>query len=72
MYKRSEKFINHLFLHCEVARELCSAIFSLFRVKWAMPKRVIELLDCCCCCCFFFFFFFYFFLVSNKLVLLEV
>jgi hypothetical protein len=43
----SGESIDHLFLHCEVEKELWSSIFSLFRVKWVMPKRVIELLDCC-------------------------
>jgi len=46
MCKRSGESINHFLLHCEVARELWNAIFSLFGVECVMPRRVIELLDC--------------------------
>jgi hypothetical protein len=34
---------DHVLLHCEVARELWNAIFSLFGVEWVIPRRVIEL-----------------------------
>ena len=30
---------DHLVLHCSVASNLCSFVFTLFRVSWAMPKR---------------------------------
>lgn len=33
-------------LNCEVARELWTMIFSLFSVKWVIPRRLIKLLDC--------------------------
>jgi hypothetical protein len=46
MCKKSGESIEHLFLHCEVARELWCEIFILFGVKWVMLERVIELLDC--------------------------
>jgi hypothetical protein len=46
MCKKSGESIDHLFLHCEAARELWNVIFSLFGVEWIMPRRVIELLDC--------------------------
>jgi hypothetical protein len=46
MCKRSGESIDHLLLHCEVARELWTLIFLLFEVEWIMPKRVIELLAC--------------------------
>jgi len=38
MCKKSEESIDNLLLHCEVARELWSAIFSLVGIKWVMPK----------------------------------
>lgn len=46
MCKRSGESIDHLFLHCEAARELWNVILSLFGVERIMPRRVIELLDC--------------------------
>ena len=36
--------MDHLLLHCTVARELWTTVFSLFGVYWAMPKSVMELL----------------------------
>jgi hypothetical protein len=36
--------IDHLLIHCEVARELWSSILNLFGVDWVMPRRVIDLL----------------------------
>jgi hypothetical protein len=38
--KISGKSIDNLFLHCEVERDLWSAIFTLFAVQWVMPSRV--------------------------------
>lgn len=36
--------IDHILLHCEVARELWGSIFRLLGVDWVMPRRVMELL----------------------------
>jgi hypothetical protein len=44
MYKKSEKSIEHLLLHCEVARDLWSSLFNMFGVVWVVPRRVRELL----------------------------
>jgi hypothetical protein len=44
MSKKSEEFIDHLFLHCEVARNLWNLLLNLFGVVWVMPRRVSELL----------------------------
>ena len=45
MCKHSGEFVNHLFLHCEVAQVLWSMVFSLFAVTWVMPKiRIVSLL----------------------------
>jgi hypothetical protein len=46
MYKRSEKFVHCLLLHCEIARALWSAIFSLVGLVWIMLKRVVNLFAC--------------------------
>jgi hypothetical protein len=45
MCKRSGESIVHL-LHCEVPRDLWSAIFTLFSVTRVMLERVIDLLAC--------------------------
>jgi hypothetical protein len=42
--RRSRESINLLLLHCEVARELWSAIFTLFGVHEVMPTRVVQVL----------------------------
>jgi hypothetical protein len=46
MCKRSGEYIDHLLLHCEVARDLWSALFTLFDVTWVMPATVLDLLAC--------------------------
>jgi hypothetical protein len=44
MCKKSGESIEHLSLHCEVARDLWSYILTLFGVEWVMPRMVLELL----------------------------
>jgi len=44
MCKKSGESIEHLLLHCEVARDLWSYILTLFGVEWVMPRMVLELL----------------------------
>jgi hypothetical protein len=53
MYKESGVSIDHLLLHCDVARELWSYIvarelwsyiLTFFGVEWVMPRQVIDLL----------------------------
>jgi hypothetical protein len=44
MYKKSGESIDHLLLHCNIARDLWSYFFTLFEVEWVMPRRVLELL----------------------------
>jgi hypothetical protein len=46
MCKRSGASINHLLLHCDVARALWIVLFSLYDVNWVMYGRVIDPLDC--------------------------
>lgn len=40
------EMVDHLLLHCEVARVLWNAIFSHFSLSWAMPLRVVDLFTC--------------------------
>jgi hypothetical protein len=44
--KKGGESNNHLFLHCEVVRDLWSSLFYLFGVDWVMPRRLRELLVC--------------------------
>ena len=44
MCKRVGENMNHLLLHCIIARELWNMVLSLFGVFWVMPKDVVELL----------------------------
>jgi hypothetical protein len=44
MCKKSGESIDHLLLHCEVARDLWSYILILFGVEWVMPRTVLELM----------------------------
>jgi len=43
MCNKSGESIEHLLLHCEVACDLWSYVFTLFGVKWIMPQMVLEL-----------------------------
>lgn len=45
MCKKSGEFIEHLLLHCDVARDTCSFFYRLFGVEWAMPQQVLDLLS---------------------------
>ena len=44
MCKWCGELVNHLLLHCPIAYELWSMVFSLFGIHWVMPYKVIELL----------------------------
>jgi hypothetical protein len=46
MCKSSGESVNHLLMHCSVARELWNLILILFGVQWAMPRDVVDLLTC--------------------------
>ena len=42
MCKHGGESIDHLFLHCEVATQIWSALLQLFGVDWVMPRKVSE------------------------------
>lgn len=45
LYVQSDgELVDHLFLHCEVERELWSLISCLFRVCCIIPRTVLEVL----------------------------
>jgi hypothetical protein len=43
--KKNGESIDHLLLHCEVARDLWSYVLILFGVEWVMLRTVLELLN---------------------------
>jgi hypothetical protein len=45
MYKKHGESVDHLLLHCDVARVVCSFFYSLFGVEWVMPSSVLDLLS---------------------------
>jgi hypothetical protein len=45
MCKKSEESIEHLLLHCDVARDIWSFFNRLFGVEWIMPRQVLDLLS---------------------------
>jgi hypothetical protein len=46
MCKEDRESIDHMFLHCKVARELWDTVLNLFGMNWVMPRRVVDLLTC--------------------------
>lgn len=43
MCKKSRETINHVLLHCEVARALRNSVFGLCWLEWVMPQRLVDL-----------------------------
>ena len=43
MCKKSEESVNHLLLHCPIAYELWSMVWTLFGLLWVMPHWVFDL-----------------------------
>jgi hypothetical protein len=46
MCKSSGETMDHLLLHCPIAQQLWTMVFSLFVVQWVMPKSVMDMLAC--------------------------
>ena len=46
MCKRNGESVDHLLIHCPLAFDLWSLVFTLFCIHWIMPKTVVELLAC--------------------------
>ena len=44
--KQDGESVDHLLLHCDMARDLWFLVLCLFKVQWVMPKRVVDLLAC--------------------------
>jgi hypothetical protein len=44
MCKKHGESVDHLLLHCDVARVVWSFFYSLFGVEWVMPSSVLDLL----------------------------
>ena len=42
MCKVDGESMDHLFLHCALARELWTMVFSLFGMYWVMPKQIVD------------------------------
>ena len=38
--------MNHLFLHCEVARDLWAHVLKIMDYCWVMPPKVLDVLFC--------------------------
>jgi hypothetical protein len=45
MCKKYGESVDHLLLHCDVARVVWSYFYSLFGVEWVMPSSVMDLLS---------------------------
>lgn len=43
MCKGDGECVNHLLLHCQVARESLNFLFHVFHISWVMPMCVNEL-----------------------------
>ena len=46
MCRKNGESVDHLLLHCDVARGLWDEIFRRVGVAWVMPRRVVELMGC--------------------------
>ena len=46
MCRKNGESVDHLLLHCEVAKVLWDEIFQRVDAAWVMPMRVVDLLGC--------------------------
>jgi len=47
MCKKHGESVDHLLLHCDVARVVWSSFYSLFGVEWVRSSSVLDLLNGC-------------------------
>jgi hypothetical protein len=45
MCKKLGESVDHILLHCDVARVVWSYFYSLFGVEWVMPSSVLDLMS---------------------------
>lgn len=43
MCKDADEMVDHLFLHCRVAREIWSFVFLAVGIDWVLPHQVMDL-----------------------------
>ncbi|KAF5481657.1 hypothetical protein F2P56_002294 [Juglans regia] len=46
MCKKAAESVDHLLLHCDVAKVLWDGVFRRSGLTWVMPKAVVDLLAC--------------------------
>ena len=46
MCKTAKESVDHIFIHCHLAKELWDMVLSLFGVSWVMPCQVRGLIEC--------------------------
>ena len=44
--KANGESIDHLFIHCSLAKQLWDTILTLFGVHWVMPRQLQDLISC--------------------------
>lgn len=44
--RKGAELVNHLLLHCEMAKVLWDGMFRRVGLNWVMPKAVVDLLAC--------------------------
>ena len=46
MCKRGGETVNHLLLHCEIAKTIWDEVFKRMDMAWVMPETVLDVLAC--------------------------
>lgn len=46
MCKKNVESVDHLLLHCKVARALLDDMFSRTKLAWVMPRSLVDLRTC--------------------------
>lgn len=45
MCRDNGESVDHLFLHCPMARSLWTFVFRSFDINWVLPKSVVDLMS---------------------------